>query len=46
MVKELLEKMPPVTFGGDMVEYVYEQEATFDALPYKFKLEHKMLKVQ
>jgi len=35
--KELLEKMPPVTFGGDMVEYVYEQEATFDELPYKFE---------
>lgn len=35
--KELLEKMPPVLFGGDMVEYVYEQEATFNVLPYKFE---------
>ena len=35
--KELLEKMPPVIFGGDMVEYVYEQETTFNVLPYKFE---------
>ena len=35
--KELLEKMPPVLFGGDMVEYVYEQETTFNVLPYKFE---------
>lgn len=35
--KELLEKMPPIIFGGDMVEYVYEQETTFNVLPYKFE---------
>lgn len=35
--KDLLEKMPPVLFGGDMVEYVYEQETTFNVLPYKFE---------
>jgi cysteine desulfurase / selenocysteine lyase len=35
--KELLEKMPPVLFGGDMVEYVYEQETTYNVLPYKFE---------
>ncbi len=35
--KELLENMPPVLFGGDMVEYVYEQETTFNVLPYKFE---------
>ncbi|MDV4150968.1 cysteine desulfurase [Clostridium sp. AL.422] len=35
--KNLLEKMPPVLFGGDMVEYVYEQETTFNVLPYKFE---------
>ena len=35
--KELLEKMPPLMFGGDMVEYVYEQETTFNVLPYKFE---------
>ena len=31
--KELLEKMPPFLFGGDMIEYVYEQETTFAELP-------------
>lgn len=35
--KNLLEKMPPLMFGGDMVEYVYEQETTFNVLPYKFE---------
>ena len=35
--EELLEKMPPFMLGGDMVEYVYEQEATFDELPFKFE---------
>lgn len=35
--KELLEKTPPLMFGGDMVEYVYEQETTFNVLPYKFE---------
>ncbi|ADU28120.1 cysteine desulfurase [Ethanoligenens harbinense] len=35
--RELLEKMPPFLFGGDMIEYVYEQEATFAPLPAKFE---------
>lgn len=35
--KDLLEKMPPILFGGDMVEYVYEQETTYNVLPYKFE---------
>ena len=35
--KELLEKMPPFLFGGDMIEYVYEQEASFAELPNKFE---------
>lgn len=35
--KDLLDKMPPLMFGGDMVEYVYEQETTFNVLPYKFE---------
>ncbi|WP_300382268.1 cysteine desulfurase [Clostridium sp.] len=35
--KDLLETMPPLMFGGDMVEYVYEQETTFNVLPYKFE---------
>lgn len=32
-----LEAMEPLILGGDMVEYVYEQEATFDEIPYKFE---------
>lgn len=35
--KHLLEKMPPFLFGGDMVEYVYEQDTTYAELPYKFE---------
>lgn len=35
--KELLEKMPPFLFGGDMIEFVHEQETTFAPLPEKFE---------
>ena len=35
--KEILEKMEPFNTGGDMIEYVYEQEASFAELPYKFE---------
>lgn len=35
--KELLEKMQPFNTGGDMIEYVYEQDVTFADLPYKFE---------
>ena len=35
--REVLEKMDPFLMGGDMVEYVYEQETTFAALPSKFE---------
>ncbi|MGL5765564.1 MAG: cysteine desulfurase [Sarcina sp.] len=35
--EELLNEMPPYIFGGDMVEYVYEDNATFAELPYKFE---------
>ncbi|GFN35773.1 cysteine desulfurase [Tepidimicrobium xylanilyticum] len=35
--KEILESMPPFLMGGDMIEYVYKQEATFAPLPYKFE---------
>lgn len=35
--EDLLLKMPPYLLGGDMVEYVYEQEATFAELPEKFE---------
>ena len=32
---ELLDKMTPFIMGGDMIEYVYEQETTFASLPNK-----------
>lgn len=35
--KELLNKMSPFLMGGDMIEYVYEQETTFEPLPNKFE---------
>ena len=35
--KELLEKMTPFIMGGDMIEYVYEQDTTFAELPNKFE---------
>ena len=35
--KDLLNKMDPFLFGGDMIEYVYEQETTFAPLPAKFE---------
>ena len=34
---EILEKMTPFLMGGEMIEYVYEQETTFAPLPYKFE---------
>ena len=35
--KELLEKIPPFLYGGDMIEFVTEQESTFAQLPNKFE---------
>lgn len=35
--KNLLEKIPPFMRGGDMIEYVTEQETTFAELPNKFE---------
>lgn len=35
--KEILNKMNPFLMGGDMIEYVYEQETTFAMLPNKFE---------
>ncbi|WP_297632205.1 cysteine desulfurase [uncultured Clostridium sp.] len=35
--EEILNSMPPYMFGGDMVEYVYEDTATFAPLPAKFE---------
>jgi len=33
----LLDKMPPFLCGGDMIDYVWEQETTFAPLPAKFE---------
>ena len=35
--KELLDNMTPFLMGGDMIEYVYEQDTTFASLPNKFE---------
>ena len=35
--KDLLDNMSPFLLGGDMIEYVYEQEATFAPIPFKFE---------
>lgn len=34
---ELLEELEPFNYGGDMIEYVYEQESTFQEPPIKFE---------
>ena len=35
--REILNKMTPFLTGGDMIEYVYEQDTTFAPLPNKFE---------
>ena len=35
--REILNQMPPFLMGGDMIEYVYEQNTTFAPLPNKFE---------
>lgn len=35
--KDLLEKMPPFLFGGEMIEYVTTEGATWAELPHKFE---------
>ena len=35
--KQLLNEMTPFLMGGDMIEYVYEQETTFAPLPNRFE---------
>ena len=35
--RELLNNMTPFLMGGDMIEYVYEQETTYAPLPNKFE---------
>lgn len=35
--QSLLEKMEPVEFGGEMIDFVYLQESTWADLPWKFE---------
>ncbi len=35
--KDQLEKLSPFLYGGEMIEYVYDQTSTFAPLPYKFE---------
>ena len=35
--KEILNTMSPFLMGGDMIEYVYEQDTTYAPLPNKFE---------
>ena len=35
--KQILNNMSPFLMGGDMIDYVYEQETTFAPLPNKFE---------
>ena len=35
--RDLLESMPPYQTGGDMVEFVYDDRTTWNALPHKFE---------
>ncbi len=35
--REILEAMPPYQMGGDMIEFVYDDRTTWNALPHKFE---------
>lgn len=35
--EEVLNRMSPVEFGGEMIDFVYEQEANWKELPWKFE---------
>lgn len=35
--RDLLERIPPYHFGGDMIEFVYDETTTWAPLPYKFE---------
>jgi cysteine desulfurase/selenocysteine lyase len=37
MPRAILEAMPPYQFGGDMIEWVNDQDTTWNALPHKFE---------
>lgn len=35
--EDLLEKMPPAQFGGEMIDFVHHQSASWKELPWKFE---------
>jgi cysteine desulfurase / selenocysteine lyase len=35
--RALLEAMPPYHFGGDMIEWVHDEDSTFNVIPHKFE---------
>jgi cysteine desulfurase/selenocysteine lyase len=35
--RAILEAMPPYQFGGDMIEFVREEDSTWNVLPHKFE---------
>lgn len=35
--EKLLQEMSPIEFGGEMIDFVYEQETTWKGLPWKFE---------
>jgi cysteine desulfurase/selenocysteine lyase len=35
--RDVLEGMPPYQFGGDMIEWVHEEESTWNVLPHKLE---------
>jgi len=35
--RAVLEKMPPYHFGGDMIEWVNDQDSTWNVLPHRFE---------
>ena len=35
--EEILNQMNPIEFGGEMIDFVYEQESTWKELPWKFE---------
>ena len=35
--QDILEKMPPFLYGGEMIEYVTREDATYAELPHKFE---------
>jgi len=35
--RTLLERMPPYMMGGDMIEFVHDEDSTWNVLPHKFE---------